>query len=79
MLCFKILVVPCLHQLVEIAIHVLHANVQLLAEWIEENVQGGDNVSVVRKCAKKDDFSKLQAGCKRLECFLHRFDSNLLL
>lgn len=35
----KTFVIPGLHQLVKVALHVLHANVELLAEGIQEDVQ----------------------------------------
>ena len=41
------LVVARLHELVEVAVHVLHGNVQLLAHGIQEDVEGGHKVGVV--------------------------------
>lgn len=51
------LVVSCLHQLVEVAVHVFHADVELSGKGVEEDVQGGDEMRVNGQCAEEDDFS----------------------
>jgi len=60
----KRLVIPRLHQLVQIPLHVLHADVQLFAERVQENVEGRDKVGVIWQGPEKDDFSKFQARLK---------------
>jgi hypothetical protein len=54
------LVVARLHQLVQVAIHVLHGDVKLLAHWVEEDVVRGHEMGVVREGLQKDDFTQLQ-------------------
>lgn len=61
MLSVQTLVVSCLHQLVEVAIHVLHADMQFSGKRVEEDVEGRDQVGVGRQGSKKDDFSQFQA------------------
>jgi hypothetical protein len=56
------LVVAGLHQLVEVTLHVLHADVQLLAVGVQEDVEGGDEVRMLREGAEKDDLAELQTG-----------------
>jgi uncharacterized OB-fold protein len=57
------LVVASLHQLVQVALHVLHGDMELLGERVQEDVEGGNKVRVVWQCAEEDDFTKLQAWC----------------
>jgi hypothetical protein len=73
----KALVVASLHQLVKIAFHVFHANVELLAIGVQEDVEGRDEVWVLRDRSQEDDFSELEAWCQGLERLLHRFDGDL--
>lgn len=61
MLSVQVFVVSCLHQLVKIAVHVLHGDVQLAGERVEENVKGRDKVRVRRERSKEDHFPQLQA------------------
>lgn len=42
-------VIPSFHQLVKVAVHVLHTNVKFLAEWIQEDIQSRDQMSVSRE------------------------------
>ena len=71
------LVVASLHQLVEIALHVFHANVEFLAVGVQEDVEGRDEVRVLRDRSQKDDFSELEAWRQGLEGLLHGFDGDL--
>lgn len=70
-------VIPGLHQLIKIAIHVLHGDVELLAERIQEDIQGWDKVVMRRKRSEEDDFSELQTRSKGFEVLLHRLYRNL--
>jgi hypothetical protein len=60
-LSLEIFVVPCLHQLIEIAIHVLHGDVKLAGERIEENIKGRNKVRMRRKSPQEDYLPQLQA------------------
>lgn len=71
------LVIPRLHQLVKVALHVLHTNVQLLAVGIQENVESRNEVRMCGEGSEKDDFSKFQAWAERFKCLLHRLDCHL--
>lgn len=51
----KTFVISRLHQLVQVPFHVLHGDVKLLAEGVEEDVQGGNQVGVIRECSQEDD------------------------
>ena len=53
------LVVPRLHQLVEVAIHVLHGNVQLLAEGVQEDVISRYKMRVSWYRLEEDDLSEV--------------------
>lgn len=44
----EILVIPCLHQLVEVAVHVLHADMQLPGQGVQEDVESGNQVRMTR-------------------------------
>jgi len=70
-------VVPRLHQLVEIPLHILHADVQLLAEGVQEDVEGWDEVGVGGQSPEEYHFSQLQAWGEGFKCLLHRLDGNL--
>jgi len=70
-------VVSCLHQLVQIAIHVLHAYMKLLGIGIQEDIEGPHEVSMAGQRLEEDDFSKLEARRKGFEGLFHRFDSDL--
>ena len=54
------LVVPCLHKLVQISLHIFHRDMKLLAERVKENVEGGHEVRMRRKSSKKNNFAKLE-------------------
>lgn len=69
--------VSCLHQLIQIAVHVFHAYVQLLAVGVKENIEGSDEVSMEGKRLEEDNLSQLEAWRKRVEGLLHRFDGDL--
>jgi hypothetical protein len=71
------LVVARLHQLVQVAIHVLHGDVELLAQWVEEDVVRGHEMGVVRERLQENDFTQLQALREMLKGLLHRLDGNL--
>ena len=45
-LAFKVFVVTGLHQLIQVAIHVFHADVKLVGEGVEKDVEGRDEVGV---------------------------------
>ena len=51
------LVVTRLHQLVKVAVHVLHGDVELLAQWVEEDVVCRYQVRVVRQGLQEDHFT----------------------
>lgn len=57
-------VIPSLHQLIQVTLHVLHGDVQLLSVRVEEDVQGGDEVGMVGQRLQEDDLTKLQAWRK---------------
>jgi len=54
----KTFMIPCLHQLVEVPVHVFHGNVQLFGEWIKKNVECGDEMLMIGKCPEEDHFAK---------------------
>ena len=49
------LVIPGFHQLVQVAVHVLHTDMQFPAVWVKEDIQGRNQVDVNRKRAQEDD------------------------
>lgn len=71
------LVLARLHQLVQVAVHVLHGDVELLAHWVKEDVVRGHEVGVIRERLQENDFSQLQALREMLKGLLHRLDGNL--
>ena len=71
------LMIPCLHQLVKIAVHVLHGDMQLLRDRIQEDVKSRDEMRVKRQRTQEDDLPQLQALVVRVEGLLHRLDGNL--
>ena len=52
-------VIPRLHQLVEISVHILHADVEFLGEWIQKNVQSGYEMGMNRQRSQEYHFAKL--------------------
>lgn len=46
MLGVQVLVVSCLHQLVQVAVHVLHADVELAGKGVEEDIQSGNEMGM---------------------------------
>lgn len=58
------LVISRLHQLIQITFHVLHADVQLLAERVQEDVESRDQMSVGRERPQEDNLSQLQTWLK---------------
>lgn len=58
MLAFEVLMITGLHELIEVAIHVLHTDVEFAGKRVEEDVEGGDEVRVNGECAKEDHFTK---------------------
>lgn len=50
---------------------------QLLRERIEENIKCRYEMSMDRQRAKEDDLPELEAWRERIECLLHRLDSDL--
>lgn len=50
-------VISSFHQLVQVAVHVLHADVEFPAVGVEENIQGRHKVDVSGECSQEDDFS----------------------
>ena len=71
------LVVASLHKLIEVTLHILHGDVELLAEGVEEDVEGGNKMRVSGERAQEDHLAQLSALRKRLESLLHRLDGNL--
>lgn len=71
------LVVTRFHELVQVAIHVLHADVQFLGQWVEEDVEGWDDVRMRGKRSEEDDLAEFQARRERREGLLHGFDGDL--
>lgn len=57
-------VISRLHQLVEVTVHVFHTYVELFAERIEEDVEGGYEVLMIWQGPEEDYFTKFRAGCK---------------
>lgn len=70
-------VIPRLHELVEVSIHILHADVEFLGEWIKKDVQSGHEMGMNREGAQENHLAKLQTRCKGLKSLLHRLDCNL--
>ena len=70
-------VIPRLHELIEVSVHVLHTNVEFLGEWVKKDVQRRHEMGMSRKGSQKNHFTKLQAGRKRLEGFFHGLDRYL--
>lgn len=71
------LMVASFHQLVQVAVHVLHDDVQLLAKRVEEDVVRRYQMWVVRQRLQEDDFSELRALVEAVERLLHGLDGNL--
>jgi len=71
------LVIPRLHQLIQVALHVLHGNVQFLGERIQKDVQGRNQMLMSRQCPEEDNLSQFKAWLERVKCLLHRLDGNL--
>ena len=71
--------VLCLDQLVEIPMHVFHADVQLLARGVQKYVQSGNEMIMFRHCFQKDDLPELQTRNYGIEILLHSLDCNLEL
>ena len=69
--------VSCLHELVQIALHVLHTDMELLAVGIEKDVERWNEVAVGGQGSEKNHFAELKTRGERLECLLHRLNSNL--
>jgi len=61
------LVIPRFHQLVQISLHVLHTDMKLFAEGVEENVERRDEVCMRWQSPEEDHFSQLQARCEGLK------------
>ena len=72
------LLVPRLHQLVQVTVHVLHADVKFPRKGVEEDVQSRSKMGVVGKGAEEDDFAQVKTGTQRIESLLHRFNGDLL-
>jgi hypothetical protein len=53
----KALVIARLHQLIQVAFHILHTNVKLFTERIQEDVESRHKMWVLRKSSQEDDFS----------------------
>lgn len=66
-----------LHQLVEVAVHVLHANVELLAKRVQEDVESRNQMGMGWESSEKYNFAKFEARRKGFEGLFHRFDRNL--
>ena len=49
-----------LHQLVEVAVHVLHSNVKLAADWVKEDIERRNEVAVVGQSAEEDDLAQFE-------------------
>lgn len=49
------LMITRLHELVQIPIHILHGNVKLLGEWIQENVHCWYQMWVMRERSEEDN------------------------
>lgn len=71
------LVFSRLHELVEVAVHVLHADVQLLGARVEEDVIRGHQVRVLRQRAQEDDLAEIQTLGEGVVRLLHRLDGDL--
>jgi hypothetical protein len=67
------LVVTRLHQLVEVAIHVFHGDVELLAHRVKEDVVCRHEVRMVGKILQKDDLTQLETLRKVLESLLEAY------
>jgi hypothetical protein len=57
------LVVASLHQLVEVTLHVLHGDMELLGVGVQEDVESGNEVRMLREGAKEDDLAEFQTWC----------------
>lgn len=74
----QVFVVSRLHQLVQVAIHVLHGDVEFLRQRVEEDIESRHEVSMIGQCTQEDHFAKLHARSEGLKCLLHRLDCDLL-
>ena len=71
------LVIPRLHQLVQVAVHVLHGDVQSPAVGIQEDVKCGYQVRMRWQRPEENDFSQFQTARERVESLLHCLDRDL--
>lgn len=53
----QVFVISCLHELIQITIHVFHTYVKLLGHGIKEDLEGGHKVGVVWEGAQENDLS----------------------
>lgn len=72
-------VISGLHELIQIAVHVLHADVQFLAVRVEENVEGTNEMGVCGQRFQKNDFSEFVTRREGFEGLFHGFDGDLQL
>jgi phosphotransferase system IIA component len=63
--------------LVEVAVHVFHADVKLAGEGVKEDVECGNKVRMNGEGSEEDDLSQVQTWGQGVECLLHGFDRNL--
>jgi hypothetical protein len=75
--CIKAFRVTGFHKLIKIAVHVLHTDVKLLTERVEEYIKCRNEMVMRWKCSEEYHFSKLQTRCEGFEILLHCLDSNL--
>ena len=51
------LMISRFHQLVQVTVHVLHADMEFSAIWVEEDIQRRNEMDVSRECSQEDNFS----------------------
>lgn len=55
----QVLMISCLHELIQITIHVFHTYVKLFGHGIKEDLQGRYQVGVVGERAQENNLSEL--------------------
>lgn len=73
----KRLVIPGLHQLIEVAVHVLHGDVQLLAKRVQEYIIGRHKMGMSWYRLEEYDFSEVHTLREGFEGLLHGLNGNL--
>lgn len=65
------------HQLIQISVHILHTDMKLSANRVEEDIKRRNKVRMCGKRTQKYDLSKLQTWFDGIESLFHCFNGNL--